>query len=304
MTTALSLSPADDLRHRVPDGVTSRDSYFWNLIMPEEQLGLQVYVWIDARGVAGRQVAVWGPGEEPLAFETAYDIDLGPDADVDEIEVAGLRIRQPEPLQTAELSFRGETVSLDYAFAGVHPAFNYGSNEHGSPQWMAVDRYEQLGRVRGSVTVGDRTVAFDRFGHRDHSWGRRNWRAPQHWKWIVASTPSGRAVNAFFWIAQGEIGVNGYVLSDGEVVPIVDGRATATYDDDGTQRHLEAQLQLADGTATHLTMDRFGILPLPVGGSSLLWEAACAVTIDGEPGAGQFEAQWSRDYVERLVGRR
>jgi hypothetical protein len=295
-STLATLSPADELRHRVPEGAKGRDSYFWNVIMPEEELGLQVYVWIDGRGVAGRQVAVWGPGAEPLAFEAIYDIDLGADA-----EVAGLQIRQPAPLQTAEIRFRSDAVNLDYTFEAQHPAFNYGQNQHGSPQWMAIERYEQLGRVTGRVEVAGRTIEFDRLGHRDHSWGRRNWRAPQHWKWVVASTPSGAALNLFWWIVQGEVGVNGYVLRDGVVVPIVDARTHSRFDADGTQRHLEADITTADGEHTQLVMERYGVVEIPVGGGTVLWEAACRAQIDGEDGAGQYEAQWSRDYVDRLV---
>ncbi|MCW3041482.1 MAG: hypothetical protein JWM31_3387 [Solirubrobacterales bacterium] len=303
-TTTTTLTPADELRHRVPDGAKGRDSYFWNVILPEEELGLQVYVWIDGKGVAGRQVAVWGPGAQPLAFEAVYDIPLGADADVDDVDVAGLRIRQPEALQSAQLSFRSAAVNLEYAFEAVHPAFNYGLNEHGSPQWMAIERYEQLGRVTGHVEVAGRTIELDRLGHRDHSWGRRNWRAPQHWKWVVASTPSGRALNLFSWIVQGEVGTNGYVLRDGNPVPITGARTHARYDADGTQRSLEATITTADGERTELVMERYGVVEIPVGGGTVLWEAACRVQIDGEDGAGQFEAQWARDYVDRLVAAR
>lgn len=303
-TTTTTLQPADDLRHRVPEGAKGRDSYFWNVILPEEQLGLQVYVWIDGKGVAGRQVAVWGPDAEPLAFEAVYDVPLGADADIDDVDIAGLQIRQPEPLQSAVLRYRSDAVNLDYAFEALHPAFNYGLNEHGSPQWMAIERYEQLGRVTGRVEVAGRTIELDRLGHRDHSWGRRNWRAPQHWKWIVASTPSGRALNLFRWIVQGEIGTNGYVLRDGVPVGIVDAKTHARYDADGTQRYLEATITTEDGEQTELVMERYGVVEIPVGGGTVLWEAACRVTIDGEDGAGQFEAQWARDYVDRLVAAR
>jgi hypothetical protein len=301
-TTTPGLVPADDLRHRVPAGEKTRDSLFWNVIIPEEQIGVQVYVWIDGRGRSGRQVAVWGPDAEPLAFESEYTIDIG-DAEIDDVDLAGLHLRQPELLQTSELSYRGEKVALEYSFEGLHAPFNYGRNAKGSPSWMATERFEQVGRVRGTAEVAGRTIAFDRLGHRDHSWGRRNWKYPQHWKWIVASTPSGRALNAFLWVAQGEIGANGYVLRDGEVVPIVDARSTARYDDDGTQRHLEAELRTEDGETTHLVMDRYAVFELSFGSDSLLWEAACTATIDGEQGAGQFETQWSRSYIEHLVGR-
>ena len=46
-------------------------------------------------------------------------------------------------------------------------------------------------------------------GHRDHSWGVRDWGVPQHWKWFVAYTESGRALNGWIWIAKGEWGFAG-----------------------------------------------------------------------------------------------
>ena len=39
-----------------------RDSLFWNLIVPEEELGLQVYTFVNHRGRAGYNVCVWGGG--------------------------------------------------------------------------------------------------------------------------------------------------------------------------------------------------------------------------------------------------
>ena len=44
------LDTRDDLRHRAPDGERMRDSLFWNLIVPEDELGLQVYTFVNHRG--------------------------------------------------------------------------------------------------------------------------------------------------------------------------------------------------------------------------------------------------------------
>jgi hypothetical protein len=49
-------------------------------------------------------------------------------------------------------------------------------------------------------------------------------------------------------------------------------------------------------------MERFAMFRLPFGSDTLLSEAACRVTIDGEPGAGQFETLWPNGYIQRLVG--
>jgi hypothetical protein len=294
------LQPADDYRHRPPDGRKGRDSLYFNLLLPDAGLAVFVYTWVDQAGTAGRLVTAWGPQPRPLAFEIAHGVAMG-DADFDDWQLAGLRLKHQEPLRTAEIRYRGERIQLAYDFEGSHQAFDYSRNAGGCPQWMAVNRLEQAGRARGEVRLGDQVIAFDQPAHRDHSWGRRNWRMPQHWKWVVAQTPSGQALNLFQWVVRGETGTNGYVLRDGEPVALVEAHCRARYDDDMTSRSLRATLVDEAGGQTELVLDRYGTVPLPVGSDTVLNEAACRGSIDGEPGWGQFETQWPASYVAHLT---
>lgn len=296
----MTLHAGDDLRHQPADGGRGRDSLYFNLMLAELELGVLVYTWADHAGAAGRLVAVWGPDRRPLATEVVHGVAMG-DADFDDWRLDGLELRHPEPLQRAEIRYAGERVSLAYDFTGTHAAFDYARNRGGCPQWMAANRFEQTGRAEGELRLGGRTVAFDQPAHRDHSWGPRDWKLPQHWKWIVAQTPSGRGLNAFLWIARGETGVNGYVLRGGEAVALVDARAHATYDDEMVQRDLRATLIDEADEETELELERYGNLALPVGSDTVLNEAACRGTIDGEAGWGQFEAQWPASYIEHLT---
>jgi hypothetical protein len=295
-----TLTPSDELRHRPADGAKGRDSLYFNLMLPELELGVFVYTWVDNAGIAGRLVTAWGPDEKPLAFEVVHGVEMG-DADFDQWDIAGLQLRHPEPLRTAQVRFSSEPIDLTYDFEGSHEAFDFARNPIGCPQWMAVNRFEQTGRARGELRVGDRTVSFDRPAHRDHSWGRRNWKMPQHWKWIVAQTPSGQGLNLFQWVVRGEIGTNGYVLRDGKPVGLVDARCRAIYDDDMTSRSLRATLVDEQGGQTDLVLERFGTVALPVGSNTVLNEAACGGSINGEAGWGQFETQWTASYVDSLI---
>jgi len=47
--------PGDDRRHRPEPGGRMRDSLFWELIMPEEQLGMQIYLYLTDRGQLPQQ---------------------------------------------------------------------------------------------------------------------------------------------------------------------------------------------------------------------------------------------------------
>ena len=44
------LRPTDDLRHRPVAGERTRDSLFWQLTMPEHELGMQVYLYLTGTG--------------------------------------------------------------------------------------------------------------------------------------------------------------------------------------------------------------------------------------------------------------
>lgn len=296
--------PADDLRHRPAEpGGRMRDSLFWEMIMPDERLGLQIYLYLTDRGRTGYNVSVWGPDADPVALELGGGT-VGADMDLDHFEFNGLTVKQPELRRTAEVSYGSENVRIEYRFEAIHDAFSYRSNPDGLPSWFAANRLEQTGRVSGHLQVGGRRIEWDRrMGHRDHSWGTRNWGVPHHWKWFVAYTDSGRAVNGWIWIARGEWGFAGYVVRDGVTIPVSHIDHTATYHDDMSQRRLEATLVDTTGGRTHVVLDRFGLIKLPTNDrmATEIWESACDATIDGEPAAAQWETHWPGPYLQHLV---
>jgi hypothetical protein len=162
---------------------------------------------------------------------------------------------------------------------------------------------EQTGHVTGFLDVGGRRIDWDRTGHRDHSWGTRDWGVPHHWKWFIAYTESGRVVNGWIWIARGVWGFAGYVVKNGVTVPVSHIEQHTDYHDDMTQRRLEADVFDTTGERTHLVLDAFGVVRLPTRDpmETVIYEAACAAEIDGEPGAGQFETHWPGRYLEHLI---
>lgn len=298
-TTTPIFEAHDDLRHRVPEGQRMRDSLFWELIMPEEEVGLQVYLYATERGKAGFNIAFWGAHGETIDFRHG---EIGPEADFDDFRFEGLHLTQPEFQRTATLTYESDAIKLAYDFTAVHEAFSYHQNPDGLPAWMATNRYEQCGQVKGFVEVAGRRIEFDRIGHRDHSWGVRDWAFPHHWKWFIAYNDEGRSVNGWIHVAQGEIGCAGYVRDGAETVPVAEIRSRATYDDDMVQTGLEADLLDVTGRTTHVSFESFGAVKLPTPGKvpTLITEAACRATIDGVPAAAQFETHWPQEYLDHL----
>lgn len=293
----------DDLRHRPEPGGKTRDSLFWQIIMPEHELGFQCYLYLTGDGRAGFNLILWGTDKKPHVLELVQG-RVPDDMDFNDFRLEGLHVRQPADQKTAKISFHSEKVSLEYSFEGFHDQFSYRSNPDGLPSWFAENRLEQSGWVKGHIEWDGKRIDLDRIGHRDHSWGTRHWQAPQHWKWLVAYTPdASRIVNAWIWQAVGEWGVGGYVIRDGELVPIADVKQKARFDDRMMQTGITVEIIDTRGATCEMEMERFGLVKLPTGGryATMISEAACHVTIDGKAGAGQFECQWPVDYLDKMI---
>jgi len=171
--------PGDDRRHwPATAGGRMRDSLFWELIMPEEKLGLQIYLYVSDRGRAGYNVSVWGQTAEPVALQLAEGtVDAA--ADFDEFEFGGLTVRQPELRRTCEVRYESEDVRIAYDFTALHDAFSYRSNPDGLPVWFAQNRLEQTGHVTGFLEVAGRRIDWDRTGRAAHAPGPGRLRGDQ-----------------------------------------------------------------------------------------------------------------------------
>ena len=296
-------SEVDDLLHDISHAPHGRESYLWTAPLPAHRLLVFAYAFRDAdTDRFGRIVVVAGDeAREPLHLSVSDDHALEGD-DMRDAVVGGLHVRQPEALRTAHIAYESDDgTAFDVRFEGLHEPFSWHENEGGCPAWAADDRYEQSCRTSGTVRVDGREIAFDGFGHRDHSWGTRDWRALQHWKWMNATTSDGEAsLHAWISFALGDVQVNGYVNRGGTVTPLVDLVAHADLDDHMLHTAVRATLIDADGGETVLEARRAAIWQMPIR-HLYLNEAAMTATIDGREAVAHVELGWPQAYVDEYV---
>ncbi|WP_354699104.1 hypothetical protein DSM112329_04811 [Paraconexibacter sp. AEG42_29] len=297
-TKAPWFTAADDLMHDLSGAPFGRESLLWTAPLPDEGLLVFAYAWkTAATGKFGRFVAVAGDnGGKPLVLEAIDDVDLEGD-DFDDCTIGGLRIRQPAPLQTAQLAFASENVEYEATFTGLHFPFSWHENEDGCAAWAATDRYEQSCRVTGRLKLGDREVVIDGHGHRDHSWGTRDWRALQHWKWINAAAGDDLSIHAWTSYALGDNQINGYINRGGVVTPLVDVQAKAQLDDRMLHETVTAVLTDADGGVVTLEAQRAAMWQMPIR-HLYLNEAAMSGTLDGQKAVVHVELGWPQSYID------
>jgi len=185
---------------------------------------------------------------------------------------------------------------------GLHEPFSWHENENGCPAWAAHDRYEQSVRTRGRFVVGGRTIDFESMGHRDHSWGTRDWRALQHWKWMNAATLDGSlSVHGWIGFALGGITYNGYVNRAGSVSPITFVTADAQLDENFMHTAVSATLTTADGASLQLEATSVAGLPIPARHLQMN-EIAGTATLDGQEAISHIELGWPQAYIKEYVG--
>jgi hypothetical protein len=291
------LTENDDLRHDLGDDPDARESMVWNVLLPAAGRYAIGYVTIKPSAESTRLLVVFGGDEDPI-------IDIAADRpfegrDLDAFTIAGMHIEQPERLRTMTVAYEGERASLRYRFRALHEAFDFARNDDGCAPVAATNRFEQAGRIDGTLSIDGESTHFATTGHRDHSWGVRDYDAIQHWKWISAQAGSGTAIHAMHTWFQGRQYTNGYVLREGLLSPVVDLRVRTDYDASIMQRRAAFTLRDAAGRTTEAEAESFASGFLPFGGV-VMAEAGCRFTIAGADGIGVFEQGWPPTYLEYL----
>ena len=295
----------DDLLHDVSQaGPHARESLLFTAPIPDEELLVFVYVWREegeGSPTWGRFVFVGGPDMHQPEFLSHVDDAEFTGSDLDDCVVGGVTLRQPEPLTVAEVEFRGEGLELSLRFRGIHEPFSWHDNADGCPSWVADDRYEQSCRTEGTLTLHGRRIEVHGAGHRDHSWGSRNWNMLQHWKWINATAGEDASLHAMIMDVKGERLVNGYLNLDGVVSPVATAEAHADLDDRMVHRAVRGTFTDESGRTLDLDATYAAGWSMPIR-HLLLNEIGMSATLGGRPAIAHVELGWPAEYVRALTG--
>jgi hypothetical protein len=293
-----ALDPVHDERHRLEDAPNARESLVFMLPRATEGVAAFVYTWVSGASKAGAALCVYGPAVGPEAiFEIVDNVEVPRTMGFDDWRVSGLHVRHGKPLQTADLTFVGQRATLEYRFEATHPAYNYGSHAEGCPSWLAYDRFEQSGRVTGVLRFGRRNIPFETFGHRDHSWGTRDWGVAQHWKWLIAQAAPDLAVHFFDIDAVGRKTLRGYVQRDGRIAAITGVDVTFALDAALYHTAIDAVVSDDIGRKTRVRGPTFAMFEFKVSPLATLNEGSMTLEIEGRPGVGHVEMAWPKDYL-------
>lgn len=296
------LALVDDGRHVLGSDPLARESLVFTLQLPEEKIAGWVYPRVGNDGKAAGIFAAFGDGVPGGAiYEVFHDIAVPDSMNFTHWQVNGVDLTLTNPLRTAHVKYASKRLAYDFTFDAIHPAYSYDSHPDRCPQYFADNRFEQSGRIKGTITIDGRAIPFDALGQRDHSWGTRNWGVNYHYKWFHATTPDS-AVHFFKMEYLGRSLTRGYVFKDGHFsqlkeVDVVD----FTLNEDMIHTDIEVVMHDLAGRTTKVSGRHFAHQPLPVTDHNVtLNEVAMTIEIDGKPGTGWCEFQWDDSYLAHM----
>ena len=295
------LELTDRLRHDI-GGNFARESIPYCILLPEEGLLVLVYAWVNGADLGGYAVSVFDTGPAPAYFQRVDGVPAE-GQNFEHFHVGGVQVEVGPDFGSAHVRYEDDELGVDVEFTAIHDAFDYASNRSGCPPYQATNRYEQGGHFKGSIRWRGRTIQVDGPGHRDHSWGRRDWDAIQHYKWLAVAGED-RAANLMVAQVEGETIYNGYVFVDGQLSPIVSATVDTTYGTGWFQEHLTAVMLDEAGRSTTMQFPhRFASARWDVSPTFTFTDGCFTGTLAGGPVSAYIQYAWPKAYLKHLLTR-
>lgn len=208
----------DDARHTPGPGARPlwNESYWFSWYDPEQEISVAArFGMLPNKGYSNIYILITHHGE--LVYSIIDQRAPVPPMEDRRISAIGYTISFEEPLDRFRLTYRRDGEGFDVEWEGYSPTCMW-PHPPGPPE--AVPRHiEHAGRVRGTVTIGEKEYPVNCLGRRDHSWGgERNWFRLAPWDYFCGEFEG-------FWFNAAVISVAGLpqpvavgCLFDGEEV--------------------------------------------------------------------------------------
>jgi hypothetical protein len=246
---------AKDLEYHTPPnpGHTWAETYFFPIIIPEEQLMITVYVVIrPGIGVMSNDVTVYGslsPTRGDLVYFHVEPHLPAPQRFSDIRSPMGLSIQAVNAPRDYRIDYVGyDDTEIHVDWIGLMDPFNIHDPTHSPRAGKTVKEqhansglgeawgghFDQSGRVRGTVRIRGKTFEVDCVERMDHSWGHRNPIVMNAQNSISASFGESLALHAISHLdldapngSEHKL-AHAYILEDGKVYGVKDGTLKST----------------------------------------------------------------------------
>jgi hypothetical protein len=240
------MRPEDELMHQPDASVNFNESVYTNGFNTDVQVGGWMRLGNRVNeGYAELSVCLYLPDGR-----IACQFLRPPITANDKFDAGGLSYTVIEPFRKVSMTFDGELIIVDDPDKLRDPQslFATGPRVKGHVSWtheaevdihggqpvndsvqtmygrdFSLGHFNQHGRVRGEIRVGDESWPIDGRGWRDHSWGPRYWQVIYFYRLFIANFPNG---DGFMLLKitdkQGKVRREGVLLVDGKYEDVLD----------------------------------------------------------------------------------
>lgn len=247
------IRPEDDSFHERNDDPYWNESSIYTLMIPERKMGGFVYVYHRPNmKLSAGGTALWDPSGEELYDCLYYEFDehqeLPEGADMFDFTLrSGLTFEPIELLKSYHIVFKGNKgYQLDLTWESIMEPHELKPLQPGKVnpgiEGFGPRRYEQGGRMRGTLDLDGETFEVDSWSLRDHTWGPRTLAGALRgaWPWAIASETSSFQLTAVSTLPSDQnpiVGttervVGGWYTKDGVLGDLVSGERRVVERDD------------------------------------------------------------------------
>jgi hypothetical protein len=294
------LKASDELRHGWDDDPNWRESWYYNLSDPQNEIGVWLYYWVlpnqslktgmlvclyhgvathaDSTNLAWRSPGhvLRGPGDSWVYCYKEDVPELVPN-DVDDVTFGGFTMQRREALKTCRLAFQdGETARLELDCRFMTRPWDFADNIHPTPPWLAKNRYHRGWIASGEFVLEGRRYEINTSGDSDHSWGTRDGHifGENNLKTYALQTPDGRlSVKAQLLGPAGHELPRGYIAHGEDMQAVKTITERSRYDDNGQMYDIHLRVEDVTGRVVEAHMDAM-YAAVAGGGPSVGYEGA------------------------------
>jgi hypothetical protein len=189
------------------------------------------------------------------------------------------------------LSYDSKQIKFDILFTPMNNIFSYVTDGSDIMQEsVGSQHYEQFGRFEGELIIkGKRMRIGPCFGHRDHSWGIRDWSSVDFYRYITCAFSEEFAFNLWEGSIYRNRFVKGYVFDGADNTALVDCNIESEYLSN-SREPVGASVKVTDERGREFEIDCNSLVTVPAPPrQSVVYECVSKMQKDGMTGYGVQE---------------
>ncbi len=203
------------------------------------------------------------------------------------------------------LKFRSKDLEFELRFEPINKIYPYVTQDSDIIlNSIGSQHYEQFGIYKGEFVINKNRVEIDPcFGHRDHSWGIRDWSVMDRYRLFCCAFSKEFAFNLWEgWISNSDMKfVKGYIFDGNQNIKLVESKVTTNYQNKD-RNPIKAEISVLDewGKKYDFTSNVKVSIPVPPRQSIIyesLAEIQCKGTRSYPTGHGLLEYLFHEPYI-------